>query len=152
MGAWSSKARRRISSMLRTRSVPAISSATSAGLADNKDKTMSNARIAPAARAPASPHAAAGAPIKSVSSRLVRMPLENAASFATRSVTARDYVLVKITTTAGLEGIGLTYAGSLAGSVVQEAVDTLLAPLLVGQEAYRIEGLWERMYRESLLH
>ena len=33
-----------------------------------------------------------------------------------------------------------------------EAVNALLAPLLVGCSRHMTEGLWERMYREALLH
>jgi L-alanine-DL-glutamate epimerase-like enolase superfamily enzyme len=90
--------------------------------------------------------------ISSISSSLVRMPLANAASFATRSVTHRDYVLVKIVDTAGREGIGLTYAGSTAGSIVQEAISIFLAPLLIGADVFAIEAHWEKMYREAMLH
>jgi L-alanine-DL-glutamate epimerase-like enolase superfamily enzyme len=67
-------------------------------------------------------------------------------------VTHRDYVLVKIGSADGHEGIGLTYAGSSAGSVVQEAINVLLAPLLIGAETFMIEGHWEKMYREAILH
>lgn len=94
----------------------------------------------------------AASSISSISSSLVRMPLENAASFATRSVTHRDYVLVRIADARGHEGIGLTYAGSSAGSIVQEAITVLLAPLLIGADAFAIEAHWERMYGEAMLH
>jgi L-alanine-DL-glutamate epimerase-like enolase superfamily enzyme len=90
--------------------------------------------------------------IKTVESRLVRMPLKTAAMFATRSVATRDYLLVRLTDSDGAQGIGLTYAGSSAGSVVQEAVEALLSPLLIGAPGYLIEGLWDRMYRVGLLH
>jgi L-alanine-DL-glutamate epimerase-like enolase superfamily enzyme len=94
----------------------------------------------------------AASSIRTISSSLVRMPLEKAASFATREVTHRDYVLVKIADSHGREGIGLTYAGNSAGSIVQEAISVLLAPLLIGADAFAIEGLWEKMYREAILH
>jgi L-alanine-DL-glutamate epimerase-like enolase superfamily enzyme len=94
----------------------------------------------------------AASSIRSIASSLVRMPLEVAASFATRSVTHRDYVLVKIEDASGHEGIGLTYAGSSAGSIVQEAISVLLAPLLLGADAFAIEAHWEKMYREAILH
>lgn len=80
------------------------------------------------------------------------MPLRSAAMFATRSVDARDYLLVRITNTDGAQGIGLTYAGSDAGSIVQEAVDALFAPMLVGAPSWQIEGLWDRLYRAGILH
>jgi L-alanine-DL-glutamate epimerase-like enolase superfamily enzyme len=91
-------------------------------------------------------------PIKEVQVRLVRMPLAIPTSFATRSVTARDYVLVKIIAADGAEGLGWTYAGNKAGEVAVSAVESLFGPMLIGQSPILVENLWERMYRESLLH
>lgn len=91
-------------------------------------------------------------PIQQVQVRLVRMPLVAATAFATRSVTSRDYVLVKVISAEGVEGLGWTYAGSRAGEVTMTAVETLFAPILVGCNPLFVEALWERMYRESLLH
>jgi L-alanine-DL-glutamate epimerase-like enolase superfamily enzyme len=89
--------------------------------------------------------------VRAVEVRLVRMPLPVVTAFATRRVTSRDYVLVRIVSTDGTEGLGLTYAGSQAGSVVLEAAEALLAPVIVGHPTLMVEGLWEKMYREALL-
>ncbi|HSC93974.1 MAG TPA: mandelate racemase/muconate lactonizing enzyme family protein [Burkholderiales bacterium] len=89
--------------------------------------------------------------IQSVSVCVARVPLEHATSFATRTVSARDYGLVKVRSRAGVEGIGFCYAGSTAGNLVKVAVEELLAPRLIGQESLRIEGLWEDLYQEALL-
>ena len=90
--------------------------------------------------------------IESVASCTVRVPLDVATSFATRRVTARDYALVRVRTDDGVEGIGFCYGGSRAGDIVTLTVRDLLAPLLVGEDPHRVEGLWDRMYREGLLH
>ena len=89
--------------------------------------------------------------IVSVSSCTVRVPLDTVTSFATRTVAARDYALVRVRTDDGVEGIGFCYGGSKAGRLVTIAVRELLAPLLVGQDPLGVEGLWQRMYQESLL-
>jgi L-alanine-DL-glutamate epimerase-like enolase superfamily enzyme len=89
--------------------------------------------------------------IKRVEARLVRMPLEVTTSFATRSVNTRDYVLVRVISDDAV-GLGYTYAGSSAGSIALEAVLALLSPLIVGKSALTVEGHWERMYRDALLH
>lgn len=65
--------------------------------------------------------------IKRVEARLVRMPLRVTASFATRAVRTRDYVLVKVISKDGI-GLGYTYAGNSGGSIALDAVTTLLAP------------------------
>jgi L-alanine-DL-glutamate epimerase-like enolase superfamily enzyme len=89
--------------------------------------------------------------IASVVVCVARVPLERATAFATRTVLARDYCLVKVTSSDGMEGIGFCYAGSTAGSITRIAVEELLAPMLIGQESTRIEGLWEEMYRSAIL-
>ena len=90
--------------------------------------------------------------IEAVSACTVRVPLAAPTTFATRRVVARDYTLVKVRADDGVEGIGFCYGGSSAGALVTEAVRQLLAPLLIGADAYRVEGLWQTMYREALLH
>jgi L-alanine-DL-glutamate epimerase-like enolase superfamily enzyme len=89
--------------------------------------------------------------IQSVSVCIARVALDTVTSFATRTVSARDYCLVKVRSTQGVEGIGFCYAGSTAGNIAKVAVEELLAPKLIGQESLRVEGLWQDMYQESLL-
>ncbi len=88
--------------------------------------------------------------IKKVEARLVRMPLQVTTSFATRAVNSRDYVLVRVISDDAI-GLGYTYAGSSAGSITLDAAVSLLGPLLIGKSPLMVEGLWERMYRDSLL-
>lgn len=90
--------------------------------------------------------------IAAVSARNVRVPLDNPTSFATRRVTDRNYTLVTVIDEDGLEGLGFCYAGSSGGEIVTTAIESLLAPVLVGQDPYRVEGLWQEMYQEALLH
>lgn len=90
--------------------------------------------------------------IASVSTTTARVPLDVPTSFATRRVTARDYGLVKVRNSDGVEGIGFCYGGNKAGDIVAKAVADLLAPVLIGEDPYRVEGLWQDMYKESLLH
>jgi L-alanine-DL-glutamate epimerase-like enolase superfamily enzyme len=79
------------------------------------------------------------------------VPLDQVTSFATRTVKVRDYCLVKVVSSEGVEGIGFCYVGSAAGTLARVAVEELLAPRLIGQESTRVEGLWQEMYQEALL-
>jgi L-alanine-DL-glutamate epimerase-like enolase superfamily enzyme len=90
------------------------------------------------------------ATIDSISVATVRVPLKTVTSFATRTVTARDYALVKVRA-GGAEGIGFCYAGSSGGTLVAHAVEQLLAPLLLGRDSLMTEGLWQRMFEETVL-
>jgi L-alanine-DL-glutamate epimerase-like enolase superfamily enzyme len=89
--------------------------------------------------------------IESIAVATVRVPLDNVTSFATRTVSVRDYGLVKLRA-GGVEGIGFCYAGSSGGMLVAHAVEQLLAPLLLGRDSLLVEGLWQRMFEETLLH
>lgn len=91
------------------------------------------------------------ATIESISVTTCRVPLDTVTSFATRAVSARDYGLVKIRA-GGAEGIGFCYAGSSGGTLVAHAVEQLLAPILIGRDSLLVEGLWQRMFQETLLH
>ncbi len=89
--------------------------------------------------------------IQSVSVTACEIPLDHVTSFSTRTVSSRHYGLVKVRSVDGYEGIGFCYVGSRAGSLVKEAVEQLLGPLLLGQESRQTEGLWQKMYQESIL-
>jgi len=89
--------------------------------------------------------------IQSVSVCIARVALDNVTSFATRTVSGRDFCLVKVRSTQGVEGIGFCYAGSTAGNIAKIAVEELLAPKLIGEDSLRVEGLWQVLYQESLL-
>lgn len=91
------------------------------------------------------------AKIQSVAVCVARVPLDHVTSFATRTVSARDYCLVRVRSSEGVEGIGFCYVGSAGGNLAKIAVEELLAPRLIGQDALRVEGLWQEMYQESLL-
>ena len=90
--------------------------------------------------------------IKEVSVCIARVPLDVVTSFATRTVTVRDYCLVRVRAEHGPAGIGFCYVGNAGGRIAQAIVAELLAPKLVGQESLRVEGLWQELYSESLLH
>ena len=88
--------------------------------------------------------------IESISVATARVPLDSVTSFATRTVAARDYGLVKVRA-GGVEGIGFCYAGSSGGTLVAHAVEHLLAPILLGRDSLLVEGLWQRMFEDAVL-
>jgi len=90
------------------------------------------------------------ATIESIAVATARIPLDNVTSFATRTVSGRDYGLVKVRA-GGVEGIGFCYAGSSGGTLVAQAVEHLLAPILLGRDSLLVEGLWQRMFEETVL-
>lgn len=89
--------------------------------------------------------------IASVQVAVACVPLDRPTSFSTRTVTERHFGLVKVRSVDGVEGIGFCYVGSRAGDILKVAVEQLLAPVLIGQDSLRSEGLWLEMVQESLL-
>jgi L-alanine-DL-glutamate epimerase-like enolase superfamily enzyme len=89
--------------------------------------------------------------IESVSVCIARVPLDIPVQFSTRTVTAREYCLVRIRSQDGVEGIGYCYAVNTSGRLLALSVKDLLGPLLIGQDSLRVEGLWREMYQEALL-
>lgn len=57
------------------------------------------------------------------------------------------HVLVRVTTDDGLSGLGAIGLGSRAAA---EAVEGILAPLVLGRNPFDVEALWELMYRSTL--
>jgi L-alanine-DL-glutamate epimerase-like enolase superfamily enzyme len=101
---------------------------------------------------PATTHAGVGqTTITDVRSVAVGVPLLRPARFATRTVQAREYVLVWIDGADGSRGLGYTYAGTIGGHLVRDAVLDVLRPILLGGDPALIEHHWARMYQESLL-
>ena len=91
------------------------------------------------------------ATIKNVEVCVARVPLAGTVRFSTRSVQAREYCLVRITSDDGHVGLGYSYAVNTSGRILAAAVEEVFGPGLVGQESLRVEGLWREMYQEALL-
>jgi L-alanine-DL-glutamate epimerase-like enolase superfamily enzyme len=89
--------------------------------------------------------------VVSVRARAVAVPLDVATSLSIRDVRERHYGIVEVTGDDGATGVGFCYVGSAGGRIFSEAV-ALLAPFVLGQSAHRVEGLWQEMYQEALLH
>lgn len=91
--------------------------------------------------------------ISSVQARVVRLPVKQPTRIATRTISRRDYVIVRVSRSDSTEeGVGYIYAGTSGGSVVADAVNSMLAPLLVGLDADDIVNAWTLAYQETLLH
>jgi L-alanine-DL-glutamate epimerase-like enolase superfamily enzyme len=89
--------------------------------------------------------------ITTIRARAVSVPLDAATALSSRLVTERHYGVVEIEADDGHAGVGFCYVGSAGGRLFVEAVHGLLAPVLIGQDPYRVEGLWQEMYQEALL-
>ncbi len=84
---------------------------------------------------------------------LIANPMSGYAAYRERRSSwfgAMTAAVVEIETDTGLTGLG--YAGGGRGGAVREVIDSHLASLLTGREAFDIELRWEQMYRASLMY
>jgi L-alanine-DL-glutamate epimerase-like enolase superfamily enzyme len=76
-----------------------------------------------------------------------RIPLPLALSDATHGeITHFELVTVRLRTADGVEGVGYTYTVGAGGAAIHALIERDLAPVLHGQDATRIEQLWDRMW------
>ena len=61
--------------------------------------------------------------------------------------TFHDWLLVEVFTDDGHVGVG---NAALAPQITKQVIDLYLKPLLIGQEAWDIEHLWQHMYRKTI--
>lgn len=83
--------------------------------------------------------------VTDVESFAISIPLDEPVAFATRTVEARDYVVVRVRTDTGLEGVGysLGYDGS---PILADVVSKLLAPIVVDRNPHDTERIWREMF------
>jgi L-alanine-DL-glutamate epimerase-like enolase superfamily enzyme len=89
--------------------------------------------------------------ITAVRARNISVPLDVATALSSRLVNERHYGLVEIEADDGFKGIGFCYVGSAGAGFFSEIVTSLLSRVLIGQDPFRVEGLWTEMYQEALL-
>jgi len=90
--------------------------------------------------------------IRRIEAATAVIPLRPAIALSSRLVTQREYTLVRVTGDDGIAGIGFCYPGHKAASLATTAIVDLLAPAIVGGDAFLVESAWAKMYQEALLH
>jgi L-alanine-DL-glutamate epimerase-like enolase superfamily enzyme len=89
--------------------------------------------------------------ISEITARPVAIPLKRSTRMATRTLSERHFLLVEVRDDDGAAGIGYSYAGTVGGRLLAEAVSDVLARVVLGADADDLPELWQRMYQESLL-
>lgn len=90
--------------------------------------------------------------ISRIRARHVCVPLHSQTGISRRQITERHYGLVEVTGSDDVTGLGFCYVGNFGGGFFTQAITDLLADKLIGEDTHRVEGLWEEMYQETLLH
>jgi D-arabinonate dehydratase len=92
--------------------------------------------------------------ITDVRVRLLSCPLSGGVvADATHRIPAREVILVEVATDTGHRGLGfltgLSQMSGAEGRVIAGIIRDGLAPMVVGEDPFRTEHLWARMYRGS---
>jgi D-arabinonate dehydratase len=82
--------------------------------------------------------------VTAVCSEMLDIPLRRRVAIANMTITSRLYNVVRLRTSGGIEGFGITRGGIL----VHHAIEAL-APLIVGQPAALIEAHWMRLFKAT---
>jgi D-arabinonate dehydratase len=84
--------------------------------------------------------------IKEVRTKKLRIPLDNPVRFATRTVAEREFTICQLITEDGVEGLGVIPIGDPCS--VAAFIDRKLKKIVLGEDIFSYEKLWNRMYRE----
>jgi len=84
--------------------------------------------------------------IESVDTAIYLVPRQPGLSSASARIESTSLILAKIHSDDGLEGVGWTYSHGTSGLAMKEAIDTLFAQRLVGQDPSDTERLWDSMW------
>ncbi|MBV0923862.1 mandelate racemase/muconate lactonizing enzyme family protein [Halomicroarcula limicola] len=87
--------------------------------------------------------------IVDVESYPIEIPLESPVSFSNRTLTFRDHAITHVRTADGREGVGYSLGYEGAG-LISEAVESLLEPILLGEDPRDTERLWQEMYEGNV--
>src|SRR5690242_4224470 len=87
--------------------------------------------------------------IEQVTSSYYRLPIEPSGDAGHGLLDHEERIVVAVAAD-GLVGQGYAYTIGRGGRAVQALIEYDLAPLLVGQEAADVEGLWRRMWQGLL--
>lgn len=87
--------------------------------------------------------------IADVESVSIEIPLDEPVSFSNRTLTYRDHAITYIRTTDGRVGVGYSL-GYESSHLVADAVESTLAPRLVGEDPRDTKRLWHKMYEGTV--
>ncbi|MDQ3703781.1 MAG: mandelate racemase/muconate lactonizing enzyme family protein [Chloroflexota bacterium] len=87
--------------------------------------------------------------IERVETAYYRLPLEPMGDAGHGFINSEELITVKLWAE-GLEGHGYSYTIGRGGQAVRALIDHDIAPLLIGQDASDIQGLWQLMWQRLL--
>lgn len=84
--------------------------------------------------------------ITAAESFLLRVPVGREIADSMQSVTELEFAGLTVDTDAGVRGTGYTITVGHGGSVIREAIDSLLIPDLPGRDPHDVREIWQQLY------
>lgn len=84
--------------------------------------------------------------ITDVESMLISIPLRKPTAMSNKRITSREYVITRVHTDEGITGSAYTIGGAVVLSSLRDA----LKPLVVGQDPFYTEQLWDKMFKTTM--
>jgi len=75
-----------------------------------------------------------------------RLPEGKTVTMGVGSTLKRDAIVIKVETSEGITGYGESHPGRSPGAICS-LIHNTLAPLIVGQDAHDVVGIWQRVHR-----
>ncbi|MCZ8311203.1 MAG: mandelate racemase/muconate lactonizing enzyme family protein [Magnetospirillum sp.] len=83
--------------------------------------------------------------IRKIDVHLVSYPITGGFADATRKVETIGFLLVRVTTDQGLEGVGVTYH-EVGGEAARDLILRNMAPKLIGRDPLETEAIWQEFF------
>src|SRR3546814_12581216 len=87
--------------------------------------------------------------IESFTSGLHRLPPASPWEDATNKVQALEFVVVDVTTDAGISGTGFSYSVDIGGTAIRTLIEDYLSNLAIGMNPLAYEQVWSRLSNQS---
>ncbi len=87
--------------------------------------------------------------IKDVRTQRLSIPWVDPPQTGYLSVGDRNYLIVEIETRSGIVGMGYIQPLTAGADIVEAFIQRILKPLLLGQDATQVEGIWQRLYKQT---
>ncbi|MEE4495893.1 hypothetical protein [Streptomyces sp. BE230] len=87
--------------------------------------------------------------ITTATALLADIAVETDRTDAVQAFVKQETILVEITSADGLRGTGYSYTIGTGGTSVLALLQDHLLPLLVGEDARNVEGLWQRLFAST---
>lgn len=84
--------------------------------------------------------------IERIQTHLVSAPVTGGLADSTRRLDLIGYTIVRVTTTSGVEGIGVTY-NEVGGTATKTLIDDSIAPRLIGRDPFETEVIWHDLFQ-----